>query len=510
MYRTYTKWLGHDLFIPGLFAFVAFVLLIVTAPNYGIFTDEFYFIACAKHLDLGYVDHPPFVAWITWLNLLFGNSLVVLRIFPALAYSATLLTVSKIARVLGGSVFASAISSLALMSGMVFWIMFGYVSMNAYDIFFITLASYFFIRSLNTSSARNWLILGIIVGIGVNTKMTMVIFAASMVVALLLTSQRRWFKTWFPYATIGVACLMALPYCMWQISNGFPTLEFIRNASDKNLGLPVLSILGQLILSTNPFVFPLWISGLYWLIGSKQLRSILPLPLSVVVFFCVYLLNRSKFYYMLPVIPLLVAAGSVAFEHWTSDRLRWLRHAAIVVLFSTGVLILPIGLPIIPIGSFASFVHKLDFTNTFQTERNESQIIPGYFGQRFGWQEFAQTVAKVYYALPDSDRVKCGILGFHYGESGAIDYYGPALGLPNAIGRHNSYWLWGTRGYTGEVLIVAISGKARPEVYFEDITLCATYELPYVDGPFRIHRIYVCRKPLEPFATLWNTMRTYD
>jgi dolichyl-phosphate-mannose--protein O-mannosyl transferase len=134
------------LILPLAFALGAFTLLIVTAKNYGIFTDELYYIACAEHLSFGYVDHPAFVGWITGFSLIFGKSLYVLRVLPALAGSGTIVLAAMIARVVGGGRFASALASLGILCGTIFWVMFGFVSMNAYDIFFITLASYLFIR----------------------------------------------------------------------------------------------------------------------------------------------------------------------------------------------------------------------------------------------------------------------------------------------------------------------------------------------------------------------------
>jgi hypothetical protein len=509
MRSLYAKF-GDYLLVPSILAIIAFALLLATASNYGIFTDELYFIACAHHLDFGYVDHPPFVAWITRLALLFGNSLVVLRIFPALAYSGTILTVAMISRALGGSSFAAGVSSLAIMCGTVFWIMFGYVSMNAYDILFITLASYLFILSLFRGSAKYWLLLGMIIGLGLNTKMTMLIFSFSLAIALLISDQRRAYKTLFPYATIAIGFFMFVPHLWWQVANGFPTLEFIKNASDKNLSLPVLTIFGQLIIAANPILLPLWSSGLAWLFLSKKLRPISPLPIAMVLFVCIYLLNHSKFYYILPVLPSLIAAGSVLFEQWTRNSAKWIRLAAVSLLIVSGGLLLPFGLPIIPIASFGSYAQSFGLANHVQTEHREAQIIPGYFGQRFGWQDFTQTVARVYFSLPDSDRVRCGILGFHYGESGAVDFFGPMLGLPPAIGRHNSYWLWGPKVYSGDKLIAIMSGDAQPTSYFKVANLTTTYELPYVDGSFRTHRIYICSTPLEPFPVIWNKLKTYD
>lgn len=205
---------GH-LFVPIVLAVFMFILLLVTAGNYGIFTDELYFYACALHPGFGYVDQPPFIGWITAFSLLFGKSLQVLRLFPALAGAGTVVLAASIARTLGGSCFASAFASLSILCGNVFWVMFGYVSMNAYDIFFVTLAAYLFIRILQNGSTRLWMLMGIVVGLGLNTKLSMLVFSAGLLAGLLLTSSRKLFRTGDPYIAASIAIAMFLPHIFW-------------------------------------------------------------------------------------------------------------------------------------------------------------------------------------------------------------------------------------------------------------------------------------------------------
>jgi len=63
--------------------------------------------------------------------------------------------------------------------------------------------------------------------------------------------------------------------------------------------------------------------------------------------------------------------------------------------------------------------------------------------------------------LPAEDRAKAAILPKNYGEAGAIDFFGPPLGLPRALSGHQNYWYWGPRDYTGDV-IIALQHMPRP------------------------------------------------
>ena len=67
-------------------AVVGLIVHLLTIHRYGYFRDELYYIACARHLDFGYVDLAPLSAFSLRIELiLIGSSLFGLRIFPALA-----------------------------------------------------------------------------------------------------------------------------------------------------------------------------------------------------------------------------------------------------------------------------------------------------------------------------------------------------------------------------------------------------------------------------------------
>ena len=211
----------EDLILPLAFASLMFILLMVTATNYGIFTDELYYVACANHLDFGYVDHPPFVAWVTRFGLLFSSSLFALRVLPALAGSGTVILAALIARTIGGNRFAAAVSSLTILCGTVLRVMFGFVSMNAYDLLFITLASCVFLRVLREGSAGFWILLGLVVGVGLNTKMTMLVFAFALFAGLVLAPERRLFRTRYPWLAAAVTFGLFLPHILWQAAHSW-------------------------------------------------------------------------------------------------------------------------------------------------------------------------------------------------------------------------------------------------------------------------------------------------
>src|SRR5438105_14296878 len=91
----------------AFFSAVALLIHLLTSGRYGYFRDELYYIACARHLDWGYVDMAPLSALILRVELsLFGQSLHALRFFPAIASALTVALTGLIARELGGRIWA--------------------------------------------------------------------------------------------------------------------------------------------------------------------------------------------------------------------------------------------------------------------------------------------------------------------------------------------------------------------------------------------------------------------
>ena len=95
------------------------------------------------------------------------------------------------------------------------------------------------------------------------------------------------------------------------------------------------------------------------------------------------------------------------------------------------------------------------------------------------------------------------ILTGNYGEAGAIDYYGPRLGLPKAISGHNSYFYWGRRNYSGECVILFGDNAETTKKLFGDVQQVATITNPYAMPGEQNLPVYLCRKPSAPLAELW-------
>jgi hypothetical protein len=129
------------------------------------------------------------------------------------------------------------------------------------------------------------------------------------------------------------------------------------------------------------------------------------------------------------------------------------------LLLVGGAIALPLVLPVLPVERYLRYANAIGFEPP-REEKGEHGELPQHYADMFGWPEMAAAVAAVYHELPQEDRRTCAIFTQNYGEAGAIDFFGRRHGLPRAISGHNNYWLWGPRGWTGEVVII-VGGELK-------------------------------------------------
>lgn len=497
--------------VPLFVAALMLILQLVTACNYGIQGDELYFIACSEHLDFGYVDHPPLAALLTLISrIFFGSSLLALKIFPALAGAATVLLAAAIARNLGGSQFAQGLAALTVLVSSGLIAVFNIMTMNAFDILLVTLSAHLLVKVINKSSAKNWILFGLVVGIGLQNKLTLLFFAFATVVGLLLTRHRRLLLSPWPYLAGLMAVLIFLPNIIWQVQNNWPTLEFMTGAKPSRIypGSP-FDYMMQLTLALNPMLLPVWIAGLFSLFFSKDLTKYRILGILSVTVLAIFLTNRSHIYYMFPIMPLLFAAGAVAIDRLIK-RLswKWVRTAFVSLLIVFGGFIAPLAVPILPVEKFISYSNTIGLFK--KVEMYERVQLPIHFGFRFGWKEMVTTVAQVYNSLPESEKAGCAILTSNYAKAAAVDYFGSNQELPTAISGHNNYWIWGPRDHTGEVIISIGFGEEFLSQIFQSVELAAVINHPYAMAWETNQPVFICRKPVSPLKELWPMFKRYS
>ncbi len=447
------------------------LLHVVTANRYGIFRDELYYVACSQHLAWGYVDHPPGVVFIAWLAThLFGHSALALRLFPALAGAALVWVTAQLARQMGGGRFAQGLAALAIIPVPLYLILQHWITMNAFEPLLWMAGAWLVLRSLHTGDPRYWFWFGVLAGITFEFKYSIAFLLAGIFVGILLTPERRFLKSGWLWLGVAACAVIALPNFLWQLSNGFPFLELMHNIRMGNRDIvrgPFAFIADQLMIM-GPMLAPLWIGGLAWLFLSREGRRFRILGIAFVVVLLAFIAMHGKNYYVSPVYPMLFAAGAVGFERLTERRFGWLKPAYVAVVVILGALMAPMFCPILSPETFLRYEAALHFQPP-QAERQNNGPLPQYFADEFGWPEMVEKVARVYNSLPPAERARTAIFANGWGEAAAVDFYGPRYGLPRAISKHNNYWLWGPRDYTGDIVIVLGSDGRGDREHFESV-----------------------------------------
>jgi 4-amino-4-deoxy-L-arabinose transferase-like glycosyltransferase len=201
-----------------------FVVLLIVAGRYGYHRDELYFVAASKRMAWGYVDQPPLSVALAWLaRRLFGESLIGLRLFPALAYAAAVLLTGLTAREFGGRRFAQTFAAL-LLAVSPFLIAGHMAGPTVYDLVGWALVMLLVLRILRTGDQRLWLLVGVVVGVSLYAKHTILFLVIALLVGLVV--DRRWKALGSPYlwAAAAIAVALWVPNLLWQADNGWPTL----------------------------------------------------------------------------------------------------------------------------------------------------------------------------------------------------------------------------------------------------------------------------------------------
>ena len=492
-------------------ALAKMLLHLLVIQRYGYFRDELYYLASTEHLSWGYVDHPPFsIALLAVVRGVLGDSLFAVRIVPVLAGAATVFLCGVIARQLGAGRFAQVLAALAGLLSPVFLGLDHFYSMNALELLFWTAATWATLRALTSLRTRDWLILGAILGLGLLNKLSMSWFALGLVVGLLLTEHRRVFRKPGIWLAAALAFLIFLPHLLWQMIHGWPTLEFMRNATSIKMAdvSPVAFLLEQ-VLANNPGALPVWMGGIVFGFAPAGRRGRVLVWIYLTVLLLLLVGGHSRASYLAPAYPMLFALGAVAIERQSAAAGRgWVRSLAVALLVIFGGLVLPLALPVLPVQTFVRYQAALGQSPRTE-ETQDVGPLPQHFADMFGWEEMTNLVAEAFSRLTPEEQARARVFGQNYGEAGAIDVLGRRRGLPRAMSGHNSYWMWGPGTDSVTVLIIIGGDRDDNAEFFEDIEVVGQTSSPWSMPYERNLDVSIARKPKVDLREAWPNLRMF-
>ncbi|MFQ5634148.1 MAG: ArnT family glycosyltransferase [Gammaproteobacteria bacterium] len=455
------------------------------AVNYGFLSDELYFLDAGAHPALGYVDFPPLIAWLAaGVQFLSGGSLWALRLVPAIAGFGVTWFAVEICRAAGGRRLAQWVTAIIVLLAPGFVSIHAIFTMNVFDQLWWVMSIWLLLRYLDGDGSGYMLATGAVLGVGIMTKLSILALCAALPLGLLI---------WYPglyrrgefWAAVFLAVLIALPFAVWQVANGFPFLDFVAAYGGEPPQAMVLQdpAIG-LFITMNPIFALVWVPGAVAALLSPQRRIRL---LGTVAWICValFVLAGVKFYFAVPVFVVFIVAGAMLWEKLLASRPA-LRVLLVAVLLS-GVISVPTAAPVLPIRRVQALA---DFIRDGQQgfiggEHAQIGLFFPHFAEMHGWTELVDLVTRVFDGFTPEERAATALFAAYYGQAGALNQLDTEDRLPPAHSGHMSYDLWNAGLDLQRVLFVGFERGDIEDMYTrvdELAELNCRYCMPREDG----------------------------
>jgi 4-amino-4-deoxy-L-arabinose transferase-like glycosyltransferase len=486
---------------------VAAVVAIVhfaVAGQYDIFRNELYFIVCGRHPAFGYVDQPPLVPLIAAATQWGGIHPWLLRL-PAVLCAIFIVPLTVyFAQLLGANTRAAWLAAVAAATATLVVAMTATLGTSTFESFDFTavalLVTLAYVR--NMPRALWWA--GVVAGLAFEARYGILFWGVGLVVGIAAFGPRALLRSRDFWIGAAIAAVIALPNVIWQAAHGFPFLELVRNDNAGNFTGSPLGFTLEQIFANNMLWAPLWVTGIVAPFVSKRLAPFRFLSATFVVTAVIIFVSHGKMYYMAGLYPTMIALGAAACARlW-----RWFVALWAVLAAANGVTALPLVLPVI---SPAALHHMMD-NMSFRPRPIEAAGIGAplmqMFSDEFGWRDLATTVQTIYDSLPPDQRAKAAIFASNYGEAAAVDFYG--RGLPPALSGNNNYYLWGTHGFDGSLVIGINESTADWSSLCGSVQEAGRFGNSPFAMPYEVNRpIVLCRNMHPPLPQMWPRFKHY-
>jgi hypothetical protein len=486
-----SKEIANDKIHWPILASLALIKLVIhfsTNANYGLHRDEYLYLNQGEHLSWGYMEVPPMIALIGKISrVLLGDTVFAARFFPALVGAASIILIGVMVRDMGGKKWAQFLAGFGFLASPAFLgsnTLFQPVSFNQ---FFWLVAALLVVKIICYQQPRHWYLLGVTVGLGFLNKYSIAFFALALMIGFLISPHRKVFRSRYPWVSMGIALVIALPNLIWQYRHDFPVVRHMRQlASDQLAHVQALDFLApQLIFHFACSL--IWIGGLIYLITSKKIRSYRLLAWSYLFLIGMLLLLSGKDYYSIGAYSMLFAAGGIAWEKWLGRKVLFL----VPIILILNLPIYPFAIPIIPIAKMKEYSTYLrdefGFSGPLRWEDGSIRDLPQDYADMQGWEEIPAKVAKLYHSLSTEEQEKCMIIAGHYGQAGVMNFHRKKYNLPETYSFNSSFIMWLPDSLDFDRQIQIDDNPQSSSRYFESVELIDSIANPNARDPGLIY-----------------------
>lgn len=485
-----------------IFCIIKLTLHLIADSNSGFQGDELLHIETGNHLAFGYMEFPPLIGILAFIqNLFISNSVYIHHLFSHISSILILIYVAKITIELGGKSKALFLTLLCIIIAPAFGRSQQLFQPVVFGQLFWVLGFYQLVRFTKYLDKKYLSYLVIFAVIGFLFKYDILFFIFGLSSLFFFKRTRETLLKQNIGLHIAIAFLLILPNIYWQYTNNFPVLQMFGRLYETQLDkLSRIDNLKNLLLAINPVSLILVFPALVYMFKSNKPELYKPLAFSISLSFFLLLFTNGKSYYFFPIILTILPFGAIFWEQKVIQNRRWVIYPIATILF-LGSILIPFGMTVY---SFPKMLHSIQKYEPLKVEGGKYAVRYDEYYTQKKWEITLTELKKVYDSLPESEKQNCLIWGKHYGQAGAINLLGKEYNLPKAFSYHGSFYSWTPNGEMPNT-IIALSYQVGDffNPYFEEVILVKTIYNPYADNEEELYqRIYVCSKPKQNFEKM--------
>ena len=433
-------------FLLSFFALLKLQIPFFLNKAYSFHRDELLYLALGRHLDFGFLEVPPMIAFFASLiQNTVGESLWAIHLFSGLVGMALVILTGMIAHQMGGKTFAILFAGFIVIFSPAFLRVHILFQPVGWDVLGWTWLIYLWIRHIKTQQGRYLIGMGAVSGLFFLNKYSIVFCVIAILIATLVSRERKWLLNKKLWIGVLIGFIIVLPNIIWQSVHNFPVLYHMEKLSINQLkNVNPLDFIFDQFLMHLPITW-VWMLGFAGFLKSRTLQPFRTIAVFFIVVIAMLFFLHGKSYYTLGAFPVMLAAGAISIERLTKYR-TFLRVPAVVIPIMLILPLLPFSIPVLSPEKLtkyaATFTEKTGQESFNRWEDGKTHYIPQDFADMIGWKEMATLAAKAYYSIPIEDRKNTVIYTENYGQAGAIDLYGKEFNLPSAYSFSSSYLLW--------------------------------------------------------------------
>ncbi len=480
-----------------IFCFIKLALHLLADYHSGFQGDELLHIEAGNHLAFGYMEFPPLIGVLAFIqNLFSSDSVYVHHLFAHVASILILVYVGKITIALGGKSKALFLTLLCVLIAPAFGRSQQLFQPVVFGQLFWVLGFYQFVRYTKHLDKKYLTYLSIISVIGVLFKYDLLFFVFGLSSLFFFKRTREALLKQSIGLYIIVCFLLLVPTIYWQFANDFPVLQMFSRLYEMQLDkLSRIENLKNLILAINPITLILVFPALFYVFKINK-----AVAFSMTLSFLLLFFSNGKAYYYFPIVLTLLPFGGVFWEQTILPKRKWVIYPIAILLF-LGSILIPFGMPVYSFGKMLNSIQKYE---PQKVEGGKYAVRYDEYYSKEKWKTTMTELQKVYVSLPEDEKQDCMIWGKHYGQAGAVNLLGKAYNLPNAFSYHGSFYSWTPNGEMPPT-VIALSYQVGDffNPYFGEVTLVKSIYNPYADNEEELYqRIYICRKPKQHFGKM--------